>query len=291
MDDNWDQPICLFLCGDVMTGRGIDQVLPFPVHPVLYETSVRDAHKYVQLAEALHGPIPRPASFEYIWGDALEEIRPLKTDGRIINMETSVTTSEEYWPNKHVLYRMCPENVGCITAAHIDSCCLANNHVLDWGYRGLDEALRTLDSAGVARTGAGRNAAEAAAPAVLDVAGKGRVLIFAFGSTTSGVPREWGATEFRPGVNLLEDLSEDNARRVAGRIRQAKRPGDVIVASIHWVATGVMRFRESRASRNRGGLGMMQLGVSFRSIRQTKETGYEDFGNRFGKDQERRLCV
>ena len=141
MDDNWDQPICLFLCGDVMTGRGIDQVLPFPVHPVLYETSVRDAHKYVQLAEALHGPIPRPASFEYIWGDALEEIRPLKTDGRIINMETSVTTSEEYWPNKHVLYRMCPENVGCITAAHIDSCCLANNHVLDWGYRGLDEAL------------------------------------------------------------------------------------------------------------------------------------------------------
>ena len=141
MDDNWDQPICLFLCGDVMTGRGIDQVLPFPVHPVLYETSVRDAHKYVQLAEALHGPIPRPASFEYIWGDALEEIRPLKTDGRIINMETSVTTSEEYWPNKHVLYRMCPENVGCITAAHIDSCCLANNHVLDWGYRGLDKAL------------------------------------------------------------------------------------------------------------------------------------------------------
>jgi hypothetical protein len=34
---------------------------------------------------------------------------------------------------------------------------------------------------------------------------------------------------------------------------------------------------------------MMPLGVSFQSIRQTKETGDEDFGNRFGKDQERRL--
>jgi hypothetical protein len=52
-----------------------------------------------------------------------------------------------------------------------------------------------------------------------------------------------------------------------------------------------MSIHESRASRNRGGLGMMPLGVSFRSIPQTKETGYEDFGNRFGKDQERRLCV
>jgi hypothetical protein len=52
-----------------------------------------------------------------------------------------------------------------------------------------------------------------------------------------------------------------------------------------------MSIHESRASRNRGGLGMMPLGVSFRSIRQTKETGDEDFGNRFGKDQERHLCV
>ncbi|MDB6112849.1 MAG: hypothetical protein JWR69_4599, partial [Pedosphaera sp.] len=24
-------------------------------------------------------------------------------------------------------------NVGCLTAAHVDACSLANNHVLDWG--------------------------------------------------------------------------------------------------------------------------------------------------------------
>ena len=47
----------------------------------------------------------------------------------------------------------------------------------DWGYDGLAKTLRTLDEAGVAHTGAGCNAAEAAAPAVLDVPGKGRVLI------------------------------------------------------------------------------------------------------------------
>ena len=41
----------LFLCGDVMTGRGIDQVLPHPGNPMLYEQCVCDAREYVDLAE------------------------------------------------------------------------------------------------------------------------------------------------------------------------------------------------------------------------------------------------
>jgi poly-gamma-glutamate synthesis protein (capsule biosynthesis protein) len=153
---------------------------------------------------------------------------------RIINLETSVTGSDEPWQDKRIHYRMHPRNVGCLTAAGIDCCCLANNHVLDWGYPGLEETLRTLDAAGVARAGAGRNASEAASPAALDVPGKGRVLVFAFGSITSGIPRAWGATDDRPGVHLLPDLSEETARRVAERMRQSQRPGDVVVASIHW---------------------------------------------------------
>ncbi len=228
------EPISMFLCGDVMTGRGIDQVLPHPGKPALYESYVRDAREYVELAEVAHGPIPKPAPFDYIWGDALEELERAGTDVRIINLETSVTESEDYWPDKPVLYRMCPQNLGCLTAARISCCSLANNHVLDWGYQGLQETLRTLDVAGIARTGAGGDAAEAASAAALDVAGKGRVLAFSFGSPTSGILWEWGATEDRPGVNLLEDLSEDTARRTAGQMLGRTQPGDVIVASIHW---------------------------------------------------------
>jgi poly-gamma-glutamate capsule biosynthesis protein CapA/YwtB (metallophosphatase superfamily) len=228
------KPIRVFLCGDVMTGRGIDQVLPHPGNPALYEARVRDAREYVQLAERAGGPIPRPVDFEYIWGDALGELQRAGTDVRIINLETSVTSSDDYWPDKAVRYRMHPRNIGCLTAARIDCCCLANNHVLDWGYRGLAETLQELDRAGVARAGAGRCAADAESPAALDVAGKVRVLVFSLGSTTSGIPREWGATDDRPGVCLLEDLSLDTARRVGSRVRQVKRPGDVAVASIHW---------------------------------------------------------
>jgi len=227
-------PIGLFLCGDVMTGRGIDQILPHPGSPALYEIYIRDAREYVNLAEVVHGPIQRPVSFDYIWGDALSEMQRAQPDVRIINLETSITTSEDYWPGKAVLYRMHPENIGCLTAARIDCCCLANNHVLDWGYSGLEETLRTLDRAEIAHAGAGHNASEAAAPAVCQAAGKGRVLVFAFASPSSGVPRRWGATEDRPGVNLLEDLSEETTQLITHRMRELKRPGDVMVASIHW---------------------------------------------------------
>lgn len=226
--------IRLFLCGDVMTGRGIDQVLPHPGNPVLYEPYMHDAREYVQLAEKVNGTIPLPVDYDYIWGDVLAEFDRAGTDLKIVNLETSITSSKNRWTDKAIHYRMHPLNIGCITAARIDCCCLANNHILDWGYEGLAETLRTLDMAGVAHAGAGRNAAEAASPAVLDVAGKGRVLVFSFGSTTSGIPWQWGATKDRRGINLLKDLSKDTARGIASQMRDFKLSGDVTIASIHW---------------------------------------------------------
>jgi len=50
--------LTLFLCGDVMTGRGIDQILPHPGDPTLHEAWVPDARQYVSLAEQASGPIP-----------------------------------------------------------------------------------------------------------------------------------------------------------------------------------------------------------------------------------------
>ncbi|MBO0860527.1 MAG: CapA family protein [Chloracidobacterium sp.] len=227
-------PIRMFLCGDVMTGRGVDQILPHPGAPALYESYVNDAREYVRLAEDAHGPIPRPVDFGYIWGDALGEMDRAGTDVRIINLETAVTESEDHWPDKPALYRMRPSNIGCLTAARVSCCSLANNHLLDWGAEGLRETLRTLDEAGIAHAGAGHDAVEAASPAALDVAGKGRVLIFSFGSQSSGVLREWAATGDRPGVNLLADLSQKTASRLADRALARTKSGDVVVFSIHW---------------------------------------------------------
>jgi len=216
-----------------MTGRGIDQVLPQPSDPVLHESYVTSAMDYVRLAEAANGPIPRRVSPAYIWGAALDEFNRIRPVARIINLETSITRSDDYVP-KGINYRMSPENVDCLKAAAIDCCLLGNNHVLDYGRRGLLDTLETLARLQIKIAGAGRNLREASAPAVLDIVGNCRLLVFSFACVTSGAPRSWAATGEVPGVNLLTGLSGDAAARVADEIRHHAKPGDMIVVSVHW---------------------------------------------------------
>ena len=92
MDGHLTAPdtVTLFLCGDVMLGRGIDQILPHPGDPQLYESHVKSAATYVELAERTKGPIPKPVDFRYVWGDALAELQRAQPHARIINLETSM---------------------------------------------------------------------------------------------------------------------------------------------------------------------------------------------------------
>lgn len=224
----------LFLAGDIMTGRGIDQILPHPGASRLHERYLNSALSYVDLAQRASGPIPRPAGFSYIWGDGLDALRLGAPDARIVNLETAITVSDAPWPGKGIHYRMHPANVGCLVAAHIDCCALANNHVLDWGYMGLAETLGALRAAGISSAGAGADLAQARAPATIELGERGRVLVFAMGMQSSGVPPDWVAAPHRAGVDLLPDLSEQTLAGVAERIAAVRRPGDLVVASIHW---------------------------------------------------------
>jgi poly-gamma-glutamate synthesis protein (capsule biosynthesis protein) len=69
---------------------------------------------------------------------------------------------------------------------------------------------------------------------VLEFGGKARVILFSFGTESGGIPARWAATEDRAGVDLLRDLSEGTVRRIVGQVGRVKRPGDVVIASIHW---------------------------------------------------------
>lgn len=225
--------LALFLCGDVMLGRGIDQILPHPGSAELRESHMQSAKGYVELAESVNGKIPRAVSFDYPWGDALGVLDGRAPDYRIVNLETSITTASD-WAPKGINYRMHPKNVGVLSAARIDCCVLANNHVLDFGERGLEETLSTLERAGLAVAGAGRDRERAAAPAVLRKGGARRVLVVAFGASSAGVPPAWAATQSRPGVQVLEPELEGAVRQVEASLEGARQPGDVVVASLHW---------------------------------------------------------
>ncbi|HEY0943594.1 MAG TPA: CapA family protein [Steroidobacter sp.] len=226
--------LTLFMCGDVMTGRGIDQILPHPSAPEIYEPYVSSAYEYVELAERANGRIDKPQSFSYIWGDILPELERHRPAIRIANLETAVTTSDEAWPGKGIHYRMHPRNVDCLTAAALDCCVLANNHTLDWSREGLAETLRVLREAGIKTAGAGDRLADACEPARFKLSDRQRLLVFACGSPDSGIGVGWEATEYRSGLWVIDDLNACAIEQIGRRIESERRRGDIVVMSLHW---------------------------------------------------------
>lgn len=229
-----DGDLTIFLGGDVMTGRGVDQILPRPGSPDLRERAVGDARRYVGLAESTSAPIPRPADPAWPWGDLLSVLDEARPDVRLVNLETAVTRRGSHASGKAIHYRMHPDNIACLTTARLDVCTLANNHVLDFGVDGLAETRETLLRAGIRAVGAGRNHDEAWAPARLDVAAGRRLLVWSVGTDSSGVPPQWAATGAAPGVAHLPEVSEAGAGALLDAIRRKARPGDLIVVSVHW---------------------------------------------------------
>jgi len=224
----------LFLGGDLMTGRGVDQILAHPGEPRLWEGATGDARTYVRMAEMANGAIPAPAADGWPWGEALDLLDRYGAQVRIANLETSITTHDEPEPGKAVHYRMAPDNVGCLTAARLDAVALANNHVLDFGPAGLVETRQTLQRVGIATAGAGRTAEEARQPAIVSPEPGVRVVLFSLASRSSGVPPQWTATPDGPGVWLFDETSPEGVAPILDRVEAVRRPGDIVVVSVHW---------------------------------------------------------
>jgi poly-gamma-glutamate capsule biosynthesis protein CapA/YwtB (metallophosphatase superfamily) len=241
--------VTLALCGDVMLGRGVDQILPYPGDPVLREPSISDARAYVALAEAANGPIPQPVDVSWPWGVALQVLADAAPHARIVNLETSITRADGFAPAKAVHYRMNPGNTASLSVARPDVCTLANNHLMDFGVGGLEETLDVLSAAGLRAAGAGHDHDGARRPAMVPLESGTRLLVFSVGMGSSGIPTHWAATRDRAGVALVPEASEASARHLVDQIGQHRRPGDLVVVSVHmgsnWgyeVPRGQIRF-------------------------------------------------
>lgn len=230
------EPVTLFLAGDVMTGRGVDQALPSPGDPQLWESFVGDASGYVTLAEEAHGAIPRPMPMNWPWGDAVALLDEVAPEARIANLETAVTARGRPEPGKAVHYRMNPANLGVLTVARLDVCTLANNHLLDFGPEGLRDTVDHVTAAGIGTSGAGSTLERARRPAAVSLASGARVVVVSCADASSGVPRQWAAGPDRLGVHLLPDLSGATADDLVAGLAEHTRPGDVRVVSVHWGA-------------------------------------------------------
>ena len=226
--------VTMLLGGDVMLGRGVDQILAHPGKPELHEPYMRDAQGYVRLAEHANGPIARPVDWQWPWGEVLALLDDAAPDVRLINLETTITADGQFAHRKPVCYRMHPDNLPALTALRPDVCALANNHILDFGYQGLTDTVAALTRAGIQGVGAGPDLQTAHHPATVTARGEHRVLIGSVAMKSSGVPEAWAAHRDRPGVWLIRDPSQrDVADDVAADVLVDKRDGDVAVVSVH----------------------------------------------------------
>lgn len=228
--------VTVLLGGDVMLGRGVDQVLPHPGDPELREPWVRDARHYVEAAERANGPVPRPCGYDWLWGEVPGLLDDLAPEVRLVNLETAITADGCFAPGKGIHYRMQPGNVPALTAIAPDVCALSNNHSLDFDASGLLDTLDALAGAHIRAVGAGVDLVAAQQPAAVPLPDGRRVLIASVSTQSSGVPPDWAAAPGRPGVWRLAHPSVGHADEVAARLSDHRRGGELAIVSVHWGA-------------------------------------------------------
>ncbi|MFF4285838.1 CapA family protein [Streptomyces sp. NPDC001633] len=119
-----------------------------------------------------------------------------------------------------------PQIATALKAVGYDSCGIASNHVLDQGHPGIRRTLDALDTVGLRHTGAARDDAEAARPALLRVPGGARVAHLSY---TDGIEGGGPPDDAPWAVNLLDE------EKIIEDARAARRAGaDVVVVSPAW---------------------------------------------------------
>lgn len=155
-----------------------------------------------------------------------ETVRYLQSaDLAIANLEAPFTNDTLAFEKKFN-FKVPPEYAHSLVSGGFDVVTLANNHIMDFGERGLVSTIQTLDDLGVKHCGAGLNLYEAHEPAVVKVGGQ-KIAFFGYSMT---FPTEFYAKEDSSGTAYPEpEIMEDSLRRWEDLV-------DFTVVSFHWGA-------------------------------------------------------
>ncbi|MBN2425337.1 MAG: CapA family protein [Calditrichaceae bacterium] len=146
-------------------------------------------------------------------------------DISMINLENPLT-DRGIPVEKKFTFRASPDYVKIMKSGGIDIVTIANNHIYDYGVEGLFDTITHLDSIGISHVGAGKNLAEARAPAIFSVKGIniGFLAYYGLNKHSDSYP----ATKDEAGTALrnLSYIEED--------IKGLKNKADFIVVNFHW---------------------------------------------------------
>lgn len=156
---------------------------------------------------------------EQICGDAIELLK--NADLSIVNLEVPLTGSIEKIEKTGPNIKAPKECVNSLKAAGIKLVTLANNHIYDFGNKGVFDTLEVCKESGIDTVGAGMNLEEAQKTYYKEIKGlKIAVVNFA--------ENEWNSAEVdHAGSNPMDLI--DNVKQ----IRDAKKNSDFVMVIVH----------------------------------------------------------
>ena len=151
-------------------------------------------------------------------------------DLRVGNLECALTDTGAPEPGKTFTLKAPAEAAAALQAGGFDLVSLANNHALDYGLEGLQEAQKLLGGQGIAAIGAGKDYGAAHAPVILERNGL-RLAFLGYVNVPEERdgfdPRAWTATTDHFGVAWA------NSQEMAVDIRKARTEADVVIVLLH----------------------------------------------------------
>jgi poly-gamma-glutamate capsule biosynthesis protein CapA/YwtB (metallophosphatase superfamily) len=185
----------LALAGDTMLGRGVAERIA---------TEGPDSVFAPELVAAVH-----------------------EADLCVLNLECCISERGDPAAGKVFRFRAPPASAEGLAHLGVDCVTLANNHALDFGPDALLDTFAHLESAGIARAGAGADLDEARTPVVLEAGGSRLGVIAA-----SDHPADYAAALTRPGVAYADLGRPDLPEWLPETIRRLD--ADAILVSPHW---------------------------------------------------------
>jgi hypothetical protein len=159
--------------------------------------------------------------------DLAATIAPLFAGSDIVlgNLEGPLTTLPSAGPAWRYCLHGDPAYAPALGAAGFHVLSLANNHIMDHGWKGVEETLEHLRAAEIHVVGVGRNLKEARRPLRIAVRGV-RIAILAYCDVPVGNPIY--ACEDKPGI------APAYRRYVLDDIAAARQESDVVIVCMHW---------------------------------------------------------
>lgn len=167
---------------------------------------------------------------KYPWGNTLPFFK--NADLRICNLECVISDVGSPWSltPKEFHFRSDEKNIQTLLAAEIGMVSLANNHVLDYGYKGLIRMTKILGENAINYAGVGMDFSEASEPAICPVNSQ-KVGLIAFTDNEPG----WEAKENKPGLFYVPIIKKGNkAKFLFEQINKLRDKVDFLIVSAHW---------------------------------------------------------